>query len=87
MKSICEQISRCGHDTGALDGCRPAASGIHGRIFDLEDYAMTHRETKRRTLEKQGFAHVAGWLPKTKAAEVQAMIEAAKADVEKAEQK
>ena len=45
---------------------------------------MTHRETKRRALEKQGFAHVAGWLPKSQAAEVQSMIEAAKADVEKA---
>ena len=47
---------------------------------------MTYRLAKKRTLEKAGFAHVAGWLPKSLAAEVQAIIEVAKADVEKAAQ-
>jgi len=45
-----------------------------------------HRITKKRTLEKAGFAHVAGWLPKDQAAEIMEQIKAAMADVEKAAQ-
>lgn len=44
------------------------------------------RITKKRTLEKQGFAHVAGWLPKDQAAEVIKQIKAAQADVDEAAQ-
>lgn len=44
------------------------------------------RITKKRTLEKQGFAHVAGWLPKDQAAAIMEQIKAAQADVEKAAQ-
>jgi hypothetical protein len=43
---------------------------------------MTSRITKKRTLQKAGFVHVAGWLKADRAAEVQAEIEAEKGEVE-----
>ena len=42
------------------------------------------RITRKRALERAGFTHVAGWLPKAQADVVEAMIAAAQDDVEKA---
>jgi hypothetical protein len=45
---------------------------------------MTPRITKMRTLLKAGFVHVAGWVEKDDAPEVEKLIEAAKPKVEAA---
>jgi hypothetical protein len=37
---------------------------------------MTYRLAKKRTLQKAGFLHVAGWLEKSDACKVQEKIEA-----------
>ena len=43
-----------------------------------------HPETKKRTLHKAGFVHVAGWVEKDDAPEIQDKIKAAKAKVAEA---
>ena len=45
---------------------------------------MTYRLAKKRTLQKAGFVHVAGWVEKDDAPEVEAKIKAAKARVTEA---
>ena len=44
------------------------------------------RMTKKRTLQKAGFVHVAGWVRVDDAPEIQAKIDAAETDVEKVTQ-
>ena len=46
---------------------------------------MTYRLAKKRTLQKAGFAHVAGWLRAEDAHQVEKLIEDTKAEVEAAE--
>lgn len=45
---------------------------------------MTYRLAKKRTLQKAGFVHVAGWVRVEDAPEIEAKIEAAKAKAEEA---
>ena len=45
---------------------------------------MTYRLAKKRTLQKAGFVHVAGWVRKEDAPEIEKKIEAVVAEVEKA---
>ena len=43
---------------------------------------MTYRLAKKRTLQKAGFVHVAGWVKAEDAPEVEEMIEKAKPEIE-----
>ena len=43
---------------------------------------MTYRLAKKRTLQKAGFVHVAGWVRADDAPKVEKLIAAAKAEVE-----
>lgn len=43
-----------------------------------------HRITKKRTLQKAGFFHVAGWVPADQAEAIMDQIMAAKAEVDQA---
>ena len=45
---------------------------------------MTYRLAKKRTLQKAGFVHVAGWVRAEDAPEIQAKIDAQKAKVDQA---
>lgn len=45
---------------------------------------MTYRLAKKRTLQKAGFAHVAGWVRKEDAPEIEAKINAEKPKVAEA---
>ena len=45
---------------------------------------MTYRLARKRTLQKAGFVHVAGWVKVEDAPEIQAKIDAQKAKVEQA---
>lgn len=45
---------------------------------------MTYRLAKKRTLQKAGFVHVSGWLPRDAAAEVERRIDEARPAVEDA---
>ena len=45
---------------------------------------MTYRLAKKRTLQKAGFVHVAGWVEKDDAPKVEKLIEKAGLEVEKA---
>jgi len=42
---------------------------------------MTYRLARKRALEKAGFAHVSGWVPKEEADEINAKIKAAEKQV------
>ena len=46
--------------------------------------SMTYRLAKKRTLQKAGFVHVAGWVREKDAPKVERLIEAAKAKVTEA---
>lgn len=48
---------------------------------------MTYRLAKKRSLEKAGFVHVAGWVRVEDAPEIKDKIDAQKAKVEQAEKK
>jgi len=45
---------------------------------------MTYRLAKKRALQRAGFVHVAGWVAKDDAAEIETKIEAAKKPVAEA---
>ena len=45
---------------------------------------MTYRLAKKRTLQKAGFVHVAGWVKADDAPEIQSKIDAQKAKVDQA---
>ena len=45
---------------------------------------MTYRLAKKRTLQKAGFVHVAGWVEKDDAPEIEGKIKAATAKVQEA---
>ena len=45
---------------------------------------MTYRLAKKRTLQKAGFVHVAGWVEVKDAPKIERQIESAKAKVEEA---
>ena len=45
---------------------------------------MTYRLAKKRTLQRAGFVHVAGWVREKDAPKVERLIEAAKAKVTEA---
>jgi len=45
---------------------------------------MTYRLAKKRTLQRAGFVHVAGWVAKDDAPKIEAKIEAAKEPVAEA---
>ena len=46
---------------------------------------VTYRLAKKRTLQKAGFVHIAGWVRAEDAPDIQARIDAAKADVDAAQ--
>ena len=41
----------------------------------------THRQAKKRTLQRAGFVYVAGWVPEKSAPAIEREIEKARADV------
>lgn len=43
---------------------------------------MTYRLAKKRTLQKAGFVHVAGWVEKNDAPKVEKMIEKARPEID-----
>lgn len=46
---------------------------------------MTYRLAKKRTLQRAGFVHVAGWVKEKDAPKVEKLIEAARPEVEAAQ--